>query len=252
MPPSPSSPARRPSKAREIWLVDKAPVVIDKLNAAKAELGQVHEVAGPRRASRKTWPTSRATTPAPPSSSISRKCSGSRPSSTNTPTSPPSKSRTIQTILPKDELNAFRGVYLETAQRLRAAAEQAGSSRRTTEVDQLDFEFVLFASAVIDYDYIMKLIADYSMQEAGQDDDEPRTAHRPDRVRRQVPRRARRHHRIRPRPQGRRGPRRNRHPRRLPAVQGRESCPRTGRPRRRNTACPQLRCKPSSTPSSRA
>ena len=31
-----------------------------------------------------------------------------------------------------------------------------------TEVDQLDFEFVLFASAVIDYDYIMGLIARYS------------------------------------------------------------------------------------------
>jgi type I restriction enzyme R subunit len=33
------------------------------------------------------------------------------------------------------------------------------------EVDQLDFEFVLFASAVIDYDYIMKLIAKYSGQD---------------------------------------------------------------------------------------
>jgi len=33
------------------------------------------------------------------------------------------------------------------------------------EVDQLDFEFVLFASAVIDYDYIMKLIARYSGQD---------------------------------------------------------------------------------------
>jgi type I restriction enzyme R subunit len=29
----------------------------------------------------------------------------------------------------------------------------------------LDFEFVLFASAVIDYDYIMKLIAKYSGQD---------------------------------------------------------------------------------------
>ena len=33
------------------------------------------------------------------------------------------------------------------------------------EVEQLDFEFVLFASAVIDYDYIMKLIAKYSGQD---------------------------------------------------------------------------------------
>ena len=34
-------------------------------------------------------------------------------------------------------------------------------------MDQLDFEFVLFASAVIDYDYIMGLIARYSQQTPG-------------------------------------------------------------------------------------
>jgi type I restriction enzyme R subunit len=34
-------------------------------------------------------------------------------------------------------------------------------------VDQLDFEFVLFASAVIDYDYIMGLIAKYSQKAPG-------------------------------------------------------------------------------------
>jgi type I restriction enzyme R subunit len=33
--------------------------------------------------------------------------------------------------------------------------------------DQLDFEFVLFASAVIDYDYIMGLIARYSQKAPG-------------------------------------------------------------------------------------
>ena len=35
----------------------------------------------------------------------------------------------------------------------------------TIDVDQLDFEFILFASAVIDYDYIMRLIAKYSEQD---------------------------------------------------------------------------------------
>jgi type I restriction enzyme R subunit len=34
-------------------------------------------------------------------------------------------------------------------------------------VNQLDFEFVLFASAVIDYDYIMDLIARYSQEAPG-------------------------------------------------------------------------------------
>ena len=37
----------------------------------------------------------------------------------------------------------------------------------TEDVDQLDFEFVLFASAVIDYDYIMGLIARFSEKGPG-------------------------------------------------------------------------------------
>ena len=74
----------------------------------------------------------------------------------------------IKQILPRDDLRAFRGAYLEIAQRLK---EQQGQARQRTaspadlEVEQLEFEFVLFASALIDYDYIMKLIADYSSQD---------------------------------------------------------------------------------------
>jgi type I restriction enzyme R subunit len=78
----------------------------------------------------------------------------------------PEQSAAIQTILPKDELNAFRGHYLETAQRLRAQQAKPGGEK-SEQVDQLDFEFVLFASATIDYDYIMKLIADFSAKKPG-------------------------------------------------------------------------------------
>ncbi len=73
----------------------------------------------------------------------------------------------IEQVLPKDDLRAFRGVYLETAQRLKEQQGAIGTDGQPAnpEVDQLDFEFVLFASAVIDYDYIMKLIAKYSGQD---------------------------------------------------------------------------------------
>jgi len=73
----------------------------------------------------------------------------------------------VEQALPKDDLRAFRGVYLETAQRLKEQQGASGKDGEATnpEVDQLDFEFVLFASAVIDYDYIMKLIARYSGQD---------------------------------------------------------------------------------------
>jgi type I restriction enzyme R subunit len=73
---------------------------------------------------------------------------------------------TIAEVMPKEQLQGFRGVYLDTAQRLKGQQDKT-AGKATQEVDQLDFEFVLFASAVIDYDYIMSLIADYSQQQPG-------------------------------------------------------------------------------------
>ena len=75
---------------------------------------------------------------------------------------------TIEQVLPDENLRGFKGQYLETAKRLK---EQQGKSGETSDADdaadQLDFEFVLFASAVIDYDYIMGLIAKFSEKGPG-------------------------------------------------------------------------------------
>jgi type I restriction enzyme R subunit len=76
------------------------------------------------------------------------------------------QAQAIQAILPTDDLNAFRGAYLEAAQRLRAQQGKAGDAK-SEPAEQIDFEFVLFASATIDYDYIMKLIADFSAKRPG-------------------------------------------------------------------------------------
>jgi type I restriction enzyme R subunit len=65
----------------------------------------------------------------------------------------------IEAILPKETLQEFRSSYIETAKQLRAIQQKDGD-QAPPEIQQLDFEFVLFASAVIDYDYIMNLIAD--------------------------------------------------------------------------------------------
>lgn len=75
----------------------------------------------------------------------------------------------IEHILPKENLLGFRGAYLETAQRLKAQQGKGGkdADAPADEVDQLDFEFVLFASAVIDYDYIVGLMSRFSQQEPG-------------------------------------------------------------------------------------
>jgi len=60
--------------------------------------------------------------------------------------------------LPIDNLRGFKGAYLEIAQDFKRKQDQDGDDI-DDEVQQLDFEFVLFASAVIDYDFIMGLIA---------------------------------------------------------------------------------------------
>ncbi len=75
----------------------------------------------------------------------------------------------IDDILPKDQLLSFRSTYLETAQRLKAQQDKHDKAGGETdpEVQQLDFEFVLFASSLIDYDYIMALITRYASQTPG-------------------------------------------------------------------------------------
>lgn len=70
----------------------------------------------------------------------------------------------IGEIVPSQTLQGFRSAYLETAQRLREKQEKHGDAA-APEVQQLDFEFVLFASSLVDYDYIMGLIARYTQQE---------------------------------------------------------------------------------------
>ena len=97
MPPSPSSPARSDRPGPRNLAGGQGPR--RHREAAKtpcSKLDDLHEVAGPDLRAGSTWPTSRATTPAPPSSSTSRKCSGSRPSSTNTPTSPRTTKQAIE------------------------------------------------------------------------------------------------------------------------------------------------------------
>ena len=56
------------------------------------------------------------------------------------------------------DLRAFRGAYLDIARELKTRREKSDAFV-TNEVEELDFEFVLFASAMIDYDYIMELIS---------------------------------------------------------------------------------------------
>lgn len=159
----------RAEQAKEIWLVDEAPVVIEQLKAAKQKLDDFLQSQGlePRpeavpnlkgddaRAAfvRQFKEVQRLTTQLDQYTDLTDE-----------------QRQEIEQTLPRDDARAFRGVYLETAKRLKARQDKTGGGDSATQdaIDQLDFEFVLFASADIDYDYIMNLIARFSGQPPSQ------------------------------------------------------------------------------------
>jgi type I restriction enzyme R subunit len=157
-------------QAREIWLVDKAPVVIQKLETAVQKLGDFMHSQG---------------LACTPSAVANLKGDAARAAFVThfkevqrlktqldqyTDLTAENKAA-IEQVLPDQNLRGFKGQYLETAKRLRAQQGKGGKEGDgpglEDPVDQLDFEFVLFASAVIDYDYIMGLIAKFSEKGPG-------------------------------------------------------------------------------------
>ncbi|MDA8154710.1 type I restriction endonuclease subunit R [Acidithiobacillus sp.] len=147
-------------QAKKIWLVDKAPVVIDRLQSALGQLDTFLQSQG--------LPAAPEAVPQLQGDAARcqfiqcfkevQRCKTQLDQYTDLT---PEEREFIEQMVPPETLQGFRGVYLDTAQRLR---EQRAQNREQTspEVEQLDFEFVLFASAVIDYDYIMTLISRYT------------------------------------------------------------------------------------------
>lgn len=154
-------------QAREIWLVDKAPVVIKKLETAVEKLNDFMKLQSLDTA---------------PEAVPNLKGDDARAAFINhfkeiqrlktqldqyTDLTEKNKA-TIEQALPEEKHRGFRGAYLETAQRLKAQQGKGGDKSDIPDPgEQLDFEFVLFASAVIDYDYIMALISRFSQQKPG-------------------------------------------------------------------------------------
>ncbi len=74
----------------------------------------------------------------------------------------PENKTEIQQILSYNTLQKFRGAYLDIARRMRTPGPESESSDLQQNID---FEYVLFSSVIIDYDYIMNLIARYTQAE---------------------------------------------------------------------------------------
>ncbi|MFD2163108.1 type I restriction endonuclease subunit R [Paradesertivirga mongoliensis] len=145
-------------RAREIWMVDPAPVVMEKYQKAVEALGifmqehnlvnepqEVYNLRGDaaRIAFLKNFKeVQRLKTQLDQYTDLDEGLKAS-----------------MEAILPQETLQEFRSSYIETAKYFREIQQKDGGEA-PSEIQQLDFEFVLFASTVIDYDYIINLIAD--------------------------------------------------------------------------------------------
>lgn len=143
---------------REIWLVDPAPVIIDQYQQAVEAMGvfmethnlvnepqEVYNLKGDAARIQfvKTFKeVQRLRTQLDQYTDLNEE-----------------QKTLIETIMPEDLLRSYRSSYLETAKQLRKLQQEKGYDT-PADIQQLDFELVLFASALIDYDYIMGLIAD--------------------------------------------------------------------------------------------
>ena len=149
-------------KAKEIWMVDPAPVVIDQYQKTVEALGvfmqennlvnepqEVYNLRGDaaKIAFIKNFKeVQRLKTQLDQYTDLNAQ-----------------QQADIDAILPTDHLQGFKSAYLETAKQLRDPRQNPADDT-PEDIQQLDFEFILFASTVIDYDYIMSLIAESTQQ----------------------------------------------------------------------------------------
>ncbi len=151
-------------KAKEIWLVDKAPVVIEKLETAVERLDQFMASQG-LESQPEAVPNLKGDAARSQFINLFKEVQRLKTQLDQYTDLTVENRESIEQVLPKEQLRGFKGVYLETAQRIKD--QQGKGDNGSPEVEQLDFEFVLFASAVIDYDYIMGLITRYTQQTPG-------------------------------------------------------------------------------------
>ncbi|GIV26240.1 MAG: DEAD/DEAH box helicase [Bacteroidia bacterium] len=149
-------------RAKEIWLVEPAPKVIEKFEAAvKAMEKWMHDknmVAEPQEVYNIKGDAAKV-------EFIQRFKEVQRLKTQLEQYTDLTEAQkaTIENLMPEDQLRAFRSSYLEIAKQLRDIQQKEGD-KAPENIKQLDFEFVLFASALVDYDYIMNLIAKYTQQ----------------------------------------------------------------------------------------
>ncbi len=143
------------TRAKEIWLVDPAPKVIEKLDSAVHKLQTFMQAQGlactPEAVNNLKGDTARGEF-----INHFKEVQRLKTQLDQYTELSDEQSQSANALIPEDQLRGFRGMYLETVQKFKA---QQGKSGDGDTPEQLDFELVLFSSSLIDYDYIMGLIA---------------------------------------------------------------------------------------------
>ena len=148
------------AKAKEIWLVEPSPVVIGKYEKAVEALNHFMQGRGlackPEEVHNLKGDTARVEFVNHFKEVQRLKTQLDQYTDLST-----DNINKIENLLPEEHLRSFKSAYIETAKRLKDKQQKDGDNA-DPNLQQLDFEFVLFASALIDYDYIMGLIAKYT------------------------------------------------------------------------------------------
>ena len=152
-------------RAREIWLVEPAPVVIAQYSEAVQALTSLLQQKGLEATPSEVY-NLRGDTAKAEFVNAFKEVQRLKTKLDQYTDLQPGQEAAIEALMPTDVQRSFKSAYLETAKGLK---EKQGGEGTDPTVQQLDFEFVLFASATIDYDYIMGLIAKSTQQKPGKE-----------------------------------------------------------------------------------
>jgi type I restriction enzyme, R subunit len=147
------------NRSKEIWLVEPAPKVIDKLEKAVSALKtfmQSYDLDfAPEQLANLKGDEARAQ-----AANLFKEVQRLKTQLEQYTDMSPEDSSKIENIIPEDNLRAFRGAYLDIAESVKTSQDK--NKNDSNPLNDFDFELILFASAIIDYDYIMGLMARYS------------------------------------------------------------------------------------------
>ena len=159
--------------AKEIWLVEPAPKMVEKLEEAKGKLDDFMRAKG-LESTPSEVPNLKGDAARGEFIARFREVQRIKVQLEQYTDLDEEQEKKIEELLPQEELEGFKVAYLDTVRRLREP-ETTGDNGEIEPVEmENDPELVLFASELIDYDFIMKLLARYVSVEPSKEEMTPK------------------------------------------------------------------------------